>query len=40
MKTNRYLVRSWDVQAQAFKLGTHTLKIQVEDIYLLTGQSR
>lgn len=36
----RYLVRAWDVQAQAFILGAHTLEILVAEIYFLTRLSR
>ena len=30
----------WDPNQQNFVVGTHTLKIYVEDIYFLTGLSR
>jgi hypothetical protein len=35
-----YLVHMWDVKEQAFHLGVHTLTIDIEDIYFLTGLSR
>jgi hypothetical protein len=35
-----YLVHMWDVNEQAFCVGVHTLTIDIEDIYFLTGLSR
>lgn len=40
MELLRYLFHAWDVQAQEFRIGAHTLEIQVEDIYFLTYLSR
>jgi hypothetical protein len=34
-----YLVHMWDVNEQAFHVGAHTLTIDIEDIYFLTGLS-
>ena len=31
-----YLVHMWDVNEQEFHVGTHTLNIDIEDIYFLT----
>jgi hypothetical protein len=35
-----YLVRMWDPDQQVFHVGAHTLSINIEDIYLLTGLSQ
>jgi hypothetical protein len=35
-----HLVRMWDPDQQVFNVGAHTLKIDIEDIYFLTGLSR
>ena len=35
-----HLVRMWDPDQQVFNVGAHTLTIDIEDIYLLTGLSR
>ena len=35
-----YLVRMWDLDQQVFIMGAHTLTIDIEDIYFLTGLSR
>jgi len=35
-----YLVHMWDVNKQAFRVGVHTLTLDIEDIYFLTGLSR
>jgi hypothetical protein len=35
-----YLVRIWDPDQQVFIVGAHTLTIDIEDIYFLTGLSR
>jgi hypothetical protein len=35
-----YLVRMWDLDQQVFIVGAHTLTIDIEDIYFLTGLSR
>jgi hypothetical protein len=35
-----YLVRMWDPDQQVFIVGAHTLAIDIEDIYFLTGLSR
>jgi hypothetical protein len=35
-----YLVRMWDPDQQVFNVGAHTLSIDIEDIYFLTGLSR
>jgi hypothetical protein len=35
-----YLVHMWDVNEQEFRVGVHTLTIDIEDIYFLTGLSR
>lgn len=39
MELLEYLIHSWDVQAQAFRLGQHLFEIKVEDIYFLTHLS-
>jgi hypothetical protein len=35
-----HLVQMWDPYQQAFHMGMHTLTIDIEDIYFLTGLSR
>ena len=35
-----WLVSKWDVQDQCFVIGGHRLKIELEDIYFLTGLSK
>jgi hypothetical protein len=35
-----FLVRMWDPDQQVFNVGSHTLSIDIEDIYFLTGLSR
>jgi hypothetical protein len=35
-----YLVHMWDVDQQLFHVGVHTLTLDIEDIYFLTGLSR
>ena len=35
-----YLVHMWDLDQQVFNVGAHTLSIDIEDIYFLTGLSR
>jgi hypothetical protein len=35
-----HLVRMWDPDQQVFNVGAHTLTIDIEDIYFLTGLSR
>jgi hypothetical protein len=35
-----YLVRMWDPDQQVFRVGVHTLSLDIEDIYFLTGLSR
>jgi hypothetical protein len=35
-----YLVHMWDVDQQVFHVGVHTLSLDIEDIYFLTGLSR
>jgi hypothetical protein len=35
-----YLVHMWDVDQQLFHVGVHTLTLDIEDIYFLTGFSR
>jgi hypothetical protein len=35
-----YLVRMWDPDQQVFNVGAHTLTIDIEDMYFLTGLSR
>jgi hypothetical protein len=35
----KYLVHMWDVNEQAFHVGTHIIPIDIEDIYFLTGLS-
>jgi hypothetical protein len=35
-----YLVRMWDPDQQVFNVEAHTLSIDIEDIYFLTGLSR
>jgi hypothetical protein len=34
-----HLVRMWDVNEQVFHVGVHTLTLEIEDIYFLTGLS-
>jgi hypothetical protein len=34
-----YLVHMWDVNEKEFHVGFHTLTIDIEDIYFLTGLS-
>lgn len=35
-----YLVERWDPEIQAFQIGLHTLEIELEDIYFITGLSK
>jgi hypothetical protein len=35
-----HLVRMWDVSEQVFHVGVHTLTLDIDDIYFLTGLSR
>jgi hypothetical protein len=35
-----HLVQMWDPDQQVFNVGAHTLTIDIEDIYFLTGLSR
>jgi hypothetical protein len=35
-----YLVHMWDMDQQLFHMGVHTLTLDIEDIYFLTGLSR
>jgi hypothetical protein len=35
-----HLVRMWDLDQQVFNVGAHTLTIDIEDIYFLTGLSK
>jgi hypothetical protein len=35
-----YLVHMWDVDQQVFHVGVHTLSLDIEDVYFLTGLSR
>jgi hypothetical protein len=35
-----YLVHMWDPDQQVFHVGIHTLSLDIEDIYFLTGLSR
>ena len=35
-----YLVHMWDVNKQEFRVGVHTLTLDIEDIYFMTGLSR
>jgi hypothetical protein len=35
-----YLVHMWDPNQQVFHVGVHTLSLDIEDIYFLTGLSR
>jgi hypothetical protein len=35
-----YLVHMWDPDQQVFHVGVHTLSLDIEDIYFLTGLSR
>ena len=32
-----YIIRMWNPEKQHFEVGAHTLTIEVEDIYFLTG---
>jgi hypothetical protein len=34
-----YLMHMWDVDQQVFHVGVHTLSLDIEDIYFLTGLS-
>jgi hypothetical protein len=34
-----YLVCMWDLDQQVFRVGVHTLSLDIEDIYFLTGLS-
>jgi hypothetical protein len=34
-----YLVHMWDMDQQIFHVGVHTLSLDIEDIYFLTGLS-
>jgi hypothetical protein len=34
-----YLIHMWDVDQQIFHVGVHTLSLDMEDIYFLTGLS-
>jgi hypothetical protein len=38
-KLFEYLVHMWDVDQQVFHMGVHTLSLDIEDIYFLTGLS-
>jgi hypothetical protein len=40
VKLLEYLVRMWDPDQQVFNVGAHTLSIDIEEIYFLTGFSR
>jgi hypothetical protein len=40
LRLPEYLVHMWDVNEQAFRVGVHTLTIDIENIYFLTGLSR
>jgi hypothetical protein len=35
-----YLVHMWDLDQQVFHVGVHTMSLDIEDIYFLTGLSR
>jgi hypothetical protein len=35
-----HLVKMWDPNDQVFKVGSHDLSLDIEDIYFLTGLSR
>jgi hypothetical protein len=35
-----YFVHMWDVDQQVFHVGVHTLSLDIEDVYFLTGLSR
>jgi hypothetical protein len=35
-----HLIRMWDINDQLFHVGPHTLDIEMEDIYFLTGLSK
>jgi hypothetical protein len=35
-----YLVHMWDADQQVFHVGVHTLSLDIEDVYILTGLSR
>ena len=39
IKLLEYLVHMWDVDQQLFHMGVHTLTLDIEDIYFLTGLS-
>jgi hypothetical protein len=34
-----YLARMWDLDPQVFHVGVHSLSLDIEDIYFLTGLS-
>jgi hypothetical protein len=40
VKLLEYLVRMWDPDQQVFHVGAHTLSLDIEDIYFLTGLSQ
>jgi hypothetical protein len=40
VKLLEYLVHMWDPDQQVFHVGVHTLSLDIEDIYFLTGLSR
>ena len=35
-----YIIDMWDPEKQQFLVGTHTLTIDIKDIYFLTGMSQ
>jgi hypothetical protein len=35
-----YLMHMWDVDQQVFHVGVHTLSLDIEDVFFLTGLSR
>jgi hypothetical protein len=35
----KYLIHMWDVNEQSFRVGVHTLTLDIEDIYFLIGLS-
>lgn len=36
----QYMIRKWDLDIQAFRVGLHILEINLKDIYFLTGLSK
>ena len=39
LRSLEYMVHMWDVDQHIFHVGVHTLSLDIEDIYFLTGLS-